>query len=437
VGRSLLDFCCTSFYFKADLYFLCWSFGSACCFCLLPLNPCQATLDLELQYNIAQHYQTVRLFASSADDRGSLRLMAPDFSLDLTAAGAAGVINRARMAKLISAWECSRDFTSKEQELRAEAKILNVPRSLGTTDKAAMKRAVENVYGKLPARLTPDGDYLSAKIEEVEQDEIKASSLDDITSAHDGQAHSFQSSVDPSGRIRISKTKAKGKMPLNSEELRMRFRLEGNAWCMIAAKFKYKTFLMDMAPKCWEDYVDYLLGERVFRMEIPKLGEDGTVPLDPPWQIILSYDFALRREAFARVRDDSTGVLTLAKALLEVCRDPELKELHFTSPLALCGTAHKRAQPGPKAEKADDHRVKNVRKDHNKKKGGGKGKGGGKAKGVKGSGKGNLVGSTPDGKRICFDFNNATGCTRADCSFLHVCRVRGCFSAAHSADLHI
>jgi hypothetical protein len=407
---------------------------------LLTLKSCQATIDLELQYNIAQHYQTVRLFASSADDRASLRLMAPDFSLDLAAAGALGVTNRARMAKLISAWECSRDFTSKEQELRAEAKILNVPRSLGTTDKSAMKRAVENVYGKLPSRLTPDGDYLSAKIEEVEQDEIRASSLDDITSVHDGQTHSFQSSVDPSGRIRISKTKVKGKMPLNSEELRMRFRLEANAWCMIASKFKYKTFLMDMAPRCWEDYVDYLLGERVYRMEIPKLGEDGTVPLEPPWQIILSYDFALRREAFTRVRDDSTGALTLAKALLDVCKDSELKELHFTSPLALCGATHKRAQSGPKAEKVwqDEDKYKKVKKDKGKKKGGGKNKGGGKGKDRQDGGKGGgLTGNTPDGKRICFDFNNAMGCTKADCSYLHVCRVRGCFSTAHGADKHV
>ena len=47
----------------------------------------------------------------------------------------------------------------------------------------------------------------------------------------------------------------------------------------------------------------------------------------------------------------------------------------------------------------------------------------GKGKGKKGKGSGTQCKSeTPDGKKICFRFNDAArGCTTAKCQFLHVC----------------
>ena len=59
-----------------------------------------------------------------------------------------------------------------------------------------------------------------------------------------------------------------------------------------------------------------------------------------------------------------------------------------------------------------------------------KGKGKGKGKGGRGNGKGKGGGKgsnqTPDGRAICFDYNNGDiRCKRAQCKFLHVCTV--CF----------
>ena len=63
---------------------------------------------------------------------------------------------------------------------------------------------------------------------------------------------------------------------------------------------------------------------------------------------------------------------------------------------------------------------------------GGNGKGGGKDKG-KGKDKGNgkskygLAFEAPDGRRVCFAFNNEReGCSRPNCGYAHVCGV--CFA---------
>ena len=99
-------------------------------------------------------------------------------------------------------------------------------------------------------------------------------------------------------------------------------------------------------------------------------------------------------------------------------RDTELKEVHFVTPLTLTAfpMPSKWSRRGEKGEK------------------GGKGKDskGGKGKGKQGKGeeKGALRGlqlawRTPDGKDICFAYNNQ-GCS-GNCGRAHVCRVKGCY----------
>ncbi len=167
--------------------------------------------------------------------------------------------------------------------------------------------------------------------------------------------------------------------------------------------------------------------------------------MQPPWQLTLNYEYALRKEAFKRAAADPAG-LTVAAAFEAVTYDAELKDSYLTCPLAL---AMKRA-PGapviseewgsqkkqrgsssngaglngpvlnvfgpsrPSAEKGGKCKVK-------AKKAKGRGKGG---KEGKDSGLG-LAFQTSDGRRICFRFNSGDPCD-GSCGMLHVCRIRGC-----------
>ncbi len=121
---------------------------------------------------------------------------------------------------------------------------------------------------------------------------------------------------------------------------------------------------------------------------------------------------------------------SLERALGDAMKDAELKEVHFTSPLALMG--RKRIN--------DDTKEWGTDKWPKKEKGakGAKGKGMGKKEGGKGAmaGKQQLVGNTADGRQICFAFNNTSGCSTASCGRVHCCRVKGCGATDHGCHAH-
>jgi hypothetical protein len=382
----------------------------------------EVSMPLDLQYQIGHHYRTVRLFASMADTRTEVRAMADDFKLKVADGDPAVKADaKSQMAMVVACWESAREFVSKEAELKAEAKINNVPRMIPQLDRLAMKKAVESVHGKIPAKLTPSSELLSQKCEEVEQDDIHFTALDELASSEELQLQSLNSTIDDSGRLKITRVKHKGKMPTSPEEFRAKLRLEANLWMMLATKFKHKVYFGTINPAVWARYIGYVLGEKVHRIEIPKTDGEGQVPLNPPWGTVLNYDLAMRKEVFRKVREGDSD--TIARAFEEVVTDTELKELNFTSPLALMGSS-KRSQAT-----SSDQPIKYPAWEKGGK--GGKGKGGkaGKNRGgskgsQKGAGKG-LVGNTPDGRRICFAYN-AQGCKDTKCSYVHVCRVKGC-----------
>ena len=179
-------------------------------------------------------------------------------------------------------------------------------------------------------------------------------------------------------------------------------------------------------------------------MEVTR-ADGSKLPLDPPFPVLLSYEHALRKEAFRRAVEEECQVAphTFKRALKEVIRDSEIKDLYFTSSLTMTTKRpHEQAssslalpvlllvlllvllrtgpslQPWkrPKAAKGN---------------GRGKGKGGTGAapnEGLSNIGKHvipRLTMEAPDGKMICFQYNHGT-CKAERCKFLHICRIKGC-----------
>jgi hypothetical protein len=284
-----------------------------------------------------------------------------------------------------------------------------------------MKKIIEKRIGIIPSSETPSPDYLAAKLEEVEANEPQASQLDEVTSCDDTETLALTANLDISGRIQVVRKKSKINMPDGPEEFRTRLRVERNAWMFLAAKHVNRNWLHGMTLDTWEKYTDFFLGNKVYRIKI--LTSDASpFPLVVPWKIVLSFEWACRKDAFRLVRDQQK---TLEVALQECIRDPELKELNFTTPLALGGP-----RTGAKRVPADaEHPIPEVkfqRKQKDKGKGKGRGKGKGQDKKGKGEGKLKLLFKTPDGREICYGYNDAKGCQREGCTRLHICRRQGC-----------
>jgi len=382
-----------------------------------------AGISLDTQYAIAQNYKTVKHFAAVADDRSEVRNFCKD---DIGLDPAAGAIQRAEVATVVTAWEAARECITQDNKIKAEARALGLSRPLPQTDRAAMKKALELSQGKKHDRELPSTEYLAHKIEEIELNEMQASSLDEITSMEESTTTSLQSSIDNDGKIRVIRTKAKGTLPQNTEQLRAKYKIESNAWMMLSAKFRQKAWLSGFNPGVFDSFVEYLLGPKVYLMSVPRTdGTDGLVPLHPSWSIILRYEHELRKSAFKLVKEDSK---TLAEAMAAVVKDSELKEIYFTSPIALSSRKQKsdtvQEESAYKRPKIDKGKGKGASRKGNYK--GGKGKSDGK-------GKNRLASVTADGRQICYKFNNNQSCD-GSCGRVHVCQVRGCLGAHSKLD---
>ena len=386
----------------------------------------EAGADLSTQYAVCSLHTTIRRFQAIADTRSEARQAAArDFGCSSdTAAG------RQQQAAVVAAWELAKEVSAKEVELCAESKVLGQPRVLQVQERQAMLAAVTAVHGRLNEGETPSAEYLALKAEECEINEPTASPLDCISAKRDNLESQLQSTVDAQGHIRITKVKHKLEVPVNSEHYRRIMKIEMYAWLAMAARFKTKPWLQGLSVTPFLKFTDYILGERVSQLKIPTAqGGDQNSGFRPPWTTVLAYEFRLRKEAFRLVNEEGS---TLADALTKVCKDTELKEVYFTTPLALAS-----AEGGiRKYFKGNGKDPRKGLKGLTPGKGDGKGDGKDrKGRDTGGTGFGGktpgmfagftLLTHTPDGRQICYAFNSARGC-KGNCGRVHVCRVKGC-----------
>ena len=393
----------------------------------------EAGVPLGLQYRMTLHFDTIGKFSAYADTRATIRTaLRDDFALE-----GDSLEKRSAVAAVIMAWESCKSYVTKEADIKAEAKLLGVTRPIAHTDRTAMKAAFEKIHYRLEEHLEPSEAYLSAKVEEVEGSEITASPLSDVTSRKTSRDSGIQTTVDQNGHVRVVKSKVKGQLPQNTEELRLALKVEGHMWTMLSSKFRNIGLFRGMGPGVWADFSDYLMGEKVYLMKIPNQYGDNT-GVRPPWHVLLQYEFQVRKEAVkTSVRENRP----LAEVLPEKSRDSEIREQHFISPIALQSMINEgrgnrlrwqqqtptqqRWQPyqpwsrnTEKGDKGYKGKLIDMKGDYK----------GGKSKGSKGKdkdGKGKRVLThTPDGRQICYAFNEG-GCD-GSCGRVHICQVPGC-----------
>ena len=252
----------------------------------------EAWVSLDNQVAIARYYGSLRRFGALAEDRAGIRAAClHDFAIPQDTPP-----NRAQVAAIVTAWETAKELVAKETEIRAEAKVLGQPRILQTHERQAMMKAVEALYGVISDAEAPSADYLSQKSEETETNEPIASPLDEVVSRKESTTSSIQSSIDSSGHLRVTRTKCKSKMPASTEDYRRVMRVEANAWLCMAACYRAKPWLNGLVASDFTKFVDYILGDRVYGIQLPSSTTEFAQKVKPDWSIVLAYEFKLRRE---------------------------------------------------------------------------------------------------------------------------------------------
>ena len=278
----------------------------------------ESGVSLENKVAIGRHYGTLRKFSALGDDRASIRTSClQDFAIpgDTPA-------SRAQTASVVAAWETAKEYMAKEIELKAEAKVLGQPRVLQIHERQAMLRAVEAVHGQLNDSECPSSDYLSLKAEETECNEPSAAPLDEILSKQASSNSQIQSAVDNTGHIRVTRTKTKAKMPVSTEEYRKIMKVEMYAWLAMSSRYKAKHWLHGLTAAPFQRFTEYILGDRVYGIQIPAAASDAAAQrVKPDWSIVLAYEHKLRKEAMKLVLAGHS----LSDALESVIKNPDSK----------------------------------------------------------------------------------------------------------------
>ena len=230
---------------------------------------------------------------------------------------------------------------------------------------------------------------------------------------------SWRRSGKPSGQVKIKRNKVETAAPANLEELRAKVVLMANHY--LFAKFRYpnKQSLQKINPFTFLDYLGYLTGKHVSQLE--SLTVDGVMLHKPSVKLLINYEYQMRKE----VTDEINQGGCMAEALSQGVKNSDIRERHFSTPLAVSSAVQ--ATQGLKEKHGDRWQP------YDPPKGKGKGK---KGKGKKGKGKQQemLHSTSPDGRQICYAWNNKKEGCKGGCQRLHVCRI--CLDPKHPTYEH-
>ena len=145
--------------------------------------------------------------------------------------------------------------------------------------------------------------------------------------------------------------------------------------------------------------------------------EEGAVISAPSLDLVLSYEFQIRKQMVKLMNEGET----MREALDQAMKDGVVKERFFLTPAAYSALT---AMGGRKEKSRSPRRDRWQGGQGHYASGSGGGKG--KAKGGKGKkGARALHSKTPDGREICYAWNNKDQRCRHKCGKLHVCQI--CF----------
>eukprot|EP00434_Breviolum_minutum_P036054 symbB.v1.2.031930.t2/scaffold3763.1/size50786/1 len=281
-------------------------------------------------------------------------------------------------------------------QAEAEASLASLPSPFNKVEAQDLRQKFEQLHYKLEDKVSPATSTLELIFDQVESGEWKSMSLVQFLSRDDTEAEMMGATIDKTGTVKIRKGYGEAKPPKSSEELRQRLKLVGHTYIMAQLKFPHKAALQQLTPNHFSKLCDYLLGEQV--MGLRAKDEEGAVVSSPSLELVLSYEFQIRKQMVKLMNEGEV----MREALDQAMKDGVVKERFFLTPAAYSAIT---AMGGRKEKSRSPRRDRwqGGQSFQSSGSGGGKGKKGGK--GRKGGGK-ILHSKTPDGREICYAWNN-------------------------------
>ena len=392
-----------------------------------------------------------------------------------------GMEAKVAIACVIDAWEAAKERVSRQAAAESQARVDGRPKELLRGTHLALRRAFAGIFGETEEKLFPSRQYMDLRLDQIEEGELKAETLSEVTSLaqeEEGADRHDVLDIRKDGSVKVSKKNVKGEPPRAPEQLRVCYKIMANHWQMVKIKLSGKPFLAGHTHADWEQHISYLLGEEVWELDAMAAG--GQIVARPTWLQVLEYEYRTRKETFKLVNEGAT----LTAALAASRKNESLRSRYLVTPMAVAARASAIPAHLPTEKARDESGLSawagpgtsnllnntggggSVNLNHaggggggggggykgagrGAGKGGGKGgnknnKGGGKGGanggsgngGNKGGGKGvanhfnqakknaelsrTLKFTTADGRKICFKYNKGH-CAQDQCAFAHVC----------------
>lgn len=207
--------------------------------------------------------------------------------LDVGLKESGGPGSRAMICRMLAAWETPQKRTDRRRQEEAEQRVGDLPRTLPRSSHLELVRGFARAHFVLPEKLTPAPAYLEWRLEELEDGELQAESLEKVFSRADVAHESrgiFQ--LRPDGTLRQHKIAVESALPATPEHLRAKVRLMCYAWEFMRLRFPDKPLFQGLSFAVWDRYIEFLLGEEVYEACV-RDAAGGTV-FRPSWAQLTS-----------------------------------------------------------------------------------------------------------------------------------------------------
>ena len=361
-------------------------------------------------------YVSVRLFSLAASTVEEAKAWARDaLGLDPTTGSAARLAN----TMIVAAWEVASTRRVYRNKVEAEATVDQQPKQIPRRTWSQLKATFETNHYVLEEDVTPSSQYYDYKSEQLESGELVAESLKFMTTEKMMEGWDQEASVtfDTKGALKVKRSgNREVALPTTPEELRSRLKVHAHCMLLLKIRSPNTPWLAGLHPYDFDLHVEHVLGEQIAGLKI----ESRAGILRPTLNLVLEYEYQVRKKAIKLVLESGSTYKDALKTAREL---DSLKTRYFTTPLTVMAPdlAKQRSQRqseggGIRLRSRSRGRSRTPpRGNRGGGKGGGRGRAGGRGRGV------STATMTPDGRPICFRFNNKDERCRGPCRFAHVC----------------
>ena len=270
----------------------------------------------------------LNMLAAIATSRDELKAFARD---SLAIDGSTRAEDVVRFATLFLAWQSSCSRVKIQDELNSELAAQKQPKAIPPMEMQSWRMQFEKAYiyrmkdAEIPARAS-----FEDLCEQLDSGELRAMSLRHFGSkADDEDVEAGTLQLGKAGQVKIRRSRIETAAPTDMEGLRSKITLMANHF--LFAKFRYtnKAVLGGLTPFSFLDYVGYLTGKHVASLESQTI--DGVSLHRPSIKMVVHYDHQMRKEVVEKMNAGAAMV----DCLKEVVKDSDLRERHFSTPLAV------------------------------------------------------------------------------------------------------